>query len=375
MSNISIDEILPEVLEMESTIPETKPLREDIFTISGFPHYETVLSNWFGYFLNSENGHGFTGLFSETFRSIIQKKSDKFSLDWLNDQVNCIQEVQTKKGNFIDLVVFDERAEGGKGFEDALVIEHKVYADLYNDLPDYFQSIESSGEKLGVVLSAKELTIPDPNFIGITYKELFDELIIKLGKYALEANMIQLGYLRDFLNNIDRMSETKNQDALKFCFEHGSTIEKILSVREQAENDLVNSVRLSLEPSNYDFYRKNPSSFSIRSNTGSAVIYIQIGHLFSERKCDIQYWLQGESVQKWNRVPDHRELKDKFDPPFEIREKKEAKEWAEIFRGKWDLSHVENIHEIFDVELRNYLQNEIDPVHKFIMSQIEKYTS
>jgi len=343
----------------------------DIFTISGFPHYESVLSNWFNYFLNSDNNHSLTGLFSDSLKSLLILKGSSCSLDWLNDQVSCLPEVQTKKKNFVDLVVYDSKTSQLNQFENALVIEHKVYAELYNDLADYFESIEVIDEKQGVILSAKQLEIPNKNFINITYKELIVEITKNLGSYSLKVDMINFSYLRDFMNNIERMSDTKNREALEFCFKHGKTIDEIVNLKYRAEEDLVNSVRLSLEPTNYYLQRRNPTNFVLRSKSNVVVIYVGLTNLFSKRECGVQYWLQGSAVKKWNQVPNHSELKMNFSGSFEIKEKKEGNEWVELLTGTMDLSGVENIYETFDQELIKFLTEKIDPVTEFIMTRIE----
>lgn len=374
MNEFKLKELESLISKVKGKAPDlNKKHRNDIFSISGFPHYETVLSNWFCFFFESYNNHGLSGLFSDCFRQVLIKKGSNMSFDWLNDKVHVNQEVITNSGNFIDIVVFDSYDKENKEYENALIIEHKVEAQLYNDLIDYYTSIETEGEKQGLVLSAQSLDTKNDLYINITYNELIESVRNNLGKYVEKVDLIYLGYLKEFMNNLERMSEQKNIEALQFCFDYGETIEKISELKRSMEDELANWLRSSLEKSDFYFFRKNPTSYSLKSNTGGIVILLEFGKLFSEHKCDFSYWLQGEIVKEWNTVPDIIALKEKFGNEFEIRPKKEGKEWVEILRGNINFIDVPNLAESFDKELVDYLNNKIKPINEFIQLEISKY--
>lgn len=358
---------------IEGSIPVVKELRADIFSISGFPHYETVLSNWFSYFFESNNCHGLTGLFADSFKEILSNMGSNESLVWLTDKVHVIQEVSTKKSNFIDMVIYDEVCDGEQSFENALIIEHKVGADLYNDLEDYYNSINCEDEKQGVVLSAKPIAVKNKNYFNITYNELLSAIENNLGKYTVSVDLHFLGYLQDFINNLERMSESKNTDALKFCFDHGETIERISELKRSMEDEIANSLRSSLEETEFYFFRKNPTTYSLKSRTDGIVLLLEFGKLFSQHQCDFTYWIQGELVKKWNNVPDHSGLENRFGKEFQVRAKKQGKEWIELLRGKIDFSYVEELDKNFNAGLVDFLKEKVNPINEFVREEINTY--
>jgi hypothetical protein len=362
-----------EIANLENDIPELKKAyRDDFFSISGFPHWETVMSNWFALFMDSSKQHGFTGLFTDSLKAIILSKRPEAQLDWLNDQALVFQEQMTKKGNFIDLVVFDKDLEIGNSFSNALVIEHKVDAALYNDLQDYFESITVESSKLGLVLSAKSLRINNSNFLNITYNELIRQLKTKLGEYAINGDKFYLNYLFDFINNLDRMSEELDTSAIDFCFRHGETIQKIHDLKQRAENDLTLAIQKVLLGTGYDFYRKYPSSITMRAMEGQVSLIIRFDELFSKKVMELQYWLYKESVPKWNAVPDHSELREKLPNNFKVMEKKIGKEWIELFRTEISFELNDDSNDIAD-QLTQYLRDYINPASKIVWGIIQKH--
>lgn len=369
-----LESIHEEIRELEEHIPNLHtPLRADLFSISGHPHYETVLSNWFCYFLESDNKNSFSGLFSECFKELIIEQTSEASLDWLNDQIHCLQEFQTIKGNYIDLVVYNDKTDD-KAFEDALIIEHKVGADLYNDLKDYYNSVSVIGEKYGVVLSAKEIVALPKNYVNISYQRLLERIENKLGVYALSSELNNLAYLRDFINNIKRMSIINKTESLKFCFEHGNTIAKVAQIKLNAEVELADLLKSALEPTRFKFARRNAYSFSIRTNDDHISLVIELDKLFSEKTCNFQYWLYKEATAMWNNVPDHSSLKRAYGDQFDIRKKLKGKDWVELLRGTISFEDID-ADKSADKVLIDYLETVIYPLNDFVREEMKRYNS
>ncbi len=385
MGQVNLEILNQELLEIQKVIPKPlPPARPDLFTISGFPHFETVLSNWFAYFLESDNATGFSEILTESLKVLMVKKIPQRSFDWMDDQLHVFSEVMTNKGNFIDLLLYNTCEENEKIkdslFQQVIIIEHKVEALLYNDLNDYYASIKinEGGSKTGIVLSARpmEMKTHPSNFINIHYQELLTELFNRLGKAALNADLTQLSYFKDFLNNLDRMSTTKKSEALEFCFQHGQLIQKVTDVKQEAELALTNSLRSSLAETRFNFQRLHKYSIALRSNDNLFSLVIGIGNLFSKRELTVQFWLYKDAVTTWLRVPNHDALIENFGTVFsKISERKPgAKEWHELFRDTFYLEAADSGKVNFEASLNEYLNTKVNPFIDFVLNQMSQYT-
>ncbi len=138
-----------------------KPLPEvpeEVWTfldIAGFPHYENVISNIYAYYLDKDNSHGFDDLFLNALINAIKKKaSDSFEpkLKYLDDWNEwAVSREETVEGKRIDILLTETSGDR----ETFIIIENKVFAELYNPL-DIYWSVSKSRRKLGVVLSLFE---------------------------------------------------------------------------------------------------------------------------------------------------------------------------------------------------------------------------
>ncbi len=372
---MNIKELIPLMPRIERDLPETPPkLRQDVFSISGFPHWETVLSNWFAFFLDKEQKHGLTGLFAQAFRKAIIEAEGKANLDWLNDQVSVVQEQNTVSGKFIDLVVYDNSGEKERHFENALVIEHKVNAALYNHLEDYYKSIIVSKDrsKQGVVLSARKLVTNNTDFVNVTYELLVKYLQKEMGKHILNVDLQIAGYLKDFINNLNRMGETKDNEALAFCFEYGSTIQRLEQVRQDAEKEMVTDIQLALADSDYQYFRSYPGVVTVTTKDGEISIYLYLDNVFSNKIIRFHYWLGPDLAANWKLLTDVSELKEQFGRAFKLQELKEANSWAEILRGEIPLESIGADFSIGE-EVVKFLKEQLNPVNETVYSLIEKH--
>lgn len=360
------------LIDIAKLLPDKEvQLSDDFFSISGFPHFETVLSNWFAYFMESNNEHNLAELFSNSFREVLLSKNPELQLDWLNDLVHVEQEKLTNKRKFIDFVIYDEKLDEDSAYGCALIVEHKVQADLYNDLEDYYNSIQSEN-KTGVVLSAYSLNLANSKYINLTYNELIDALRRNLGLYVDITNLKSLAYLKDFINNLNRMSEDIESDALSFCFEHGETIKKVADIKKKAEEDLANVLRNAfVELEDFRFQKKHPYSISIRSHDDSISLVFSIDEIFSSNTSKMQYWLYGKVVEKWNKIEDHKFLKEKFKDKYQIMTKKEGKEWVEVLRCNISFCETQDT-KLFIEEFMSFITTEVREINEVVLKKLSE---
>jgi hypothetical protein len=343
---------------------------KDAFTISGYPHYENVISNWLAFFFDSTAEHGFKTLFGEAIKNVITSKDVNAEVDWLMYQSQTVREVQTKKGNFLDLVIYSNGDTGSNSYENCLLIEHKVYASLYNDLEDYYDSISAEEGKYAVLLSAKERNDKHSSFLNISYAELIREIKNLLGKYQLSAEHRYILYLTDLLANMDNLSSNTSNEDIDFCFNYGQELKDLASLKYITEGKLLEQVKISLSDSDFIYNKRYPYSFSIGTENNNISLVFSLDELFSKRESKFQFWLKDDLVQKWNQVNDIPEIIEFCNQKgFEACLKKEGKTWAEVCRGTFSLELKTSLN--FGEQLKLFLEGDL----KELVLLINKLTS
>jgi hypothetical protein len=222
---------------------QSTPAETTFFDIAGFPHYERVISNFYAYYLNPEAAHGLGDLFLSSLHALILEKQPGKLI--LADTINCYieQEVLTSNGKLIDLVVH-EPTNDGKKTKNAIIIENKVYAHVYNDLTEYYNHIKAK-KKIGVVLSLKPITSLPRTYICITHQELINRVEDNLADYDTQADQRQRMILNDFMTNLKNMKASKaTQEQYTFFFKHTERIKEIVGLYESIRNDLFHKVEL-----------------------------------------------------------------------------------------------------------------------------------
>ena len=120
--------------------PDTpqKP-NSNIFEISSFPHWETVSSNVWAYFLNPDEKHNFKDLFLKSILELIQSKSSSNDTGALSNLRvdSVIRERQTINVSESDKKRIDIEVLGNFG---VLVIENKIDADDSNNPMEAYET-------------------------------------------------------------------------------------------------------------------------------------------------------------------------------------------------------------------------------------------
>ncbi len=124
--------ILSEWLRRLNGIPAKKGRKETLLDIAGIEHLENHWSYIYMYFFNPRASHGLSRLFIDSMQDLISKKGKKKPLAMKSFSVLREDAVPDEKGNKkrIDLLLQND--------EEAIIIENKVYAKLYNRLDLYW---------------------------------------------------------------------------------------------------------------------------------------------------------------------------------------------------------------------------------------------
>lgn len=209
----------------ESNIQE----RETYFDICGYPHYENVVSNVLAFFFDPAKPHGLRNICIEALLNISNPEIERIDELW-----EIEREVRTDKGTFIDILLKNE--------EYVILIENKVYADLYNDLEGYLSYVNKQFQEQQIVPIVLCLHTPAFNHVSgfhvITYEQYFAKLRFYLANKIETADFRYMQILTDLMVNMKKLKEgTKMDDKfIEFVSKHDEElielVKKIKSYRD-----------------------------------------------------------------------------------------------------------------------------------------------
>lgn len=208
-------------------IPKKLARKETFLDIAGIEHLENHWSFIYLYFFNPKASHGLSRLFADSLLTLIAKKSPQkpmLSLEFFSVQREV--PVSDEKGNMkrIDLLLKNEA--------EAVIIENKVYASLYNRLDLYWGKPDVPEEnKRGVVLSLWSTPPTHTGFVNITHEELAKAIESNLPDYFTSVQPKALIFLQDFIQNIYNVTHSMNKEELYFYFENREKINRLTEIR------------------------------------------------------------------------------------------------------------------------------------------------
>lgn len=213
-----------------------------IFDIAGFPHYETVISNFYGFYFNPNAEHQFNDLFISALVELLKQKTKQ--KEFITNVANCFitREFYTDNGKYIDIVI-SEASENEDIVDNAIIIENKINASVYNDLQEYYNSVKVINNKIGVVLSLRtEKSLPN-NFISITHNELLRQVELSSGSYFLNVPIKEVVILKEFIQNIKSMTQTKDlNEYYDFFFKHKEKVMEASDLFATIKSDIFKQV-------------------------------------------------------------------------------------------------------------------------------------
>lgn len=217
-------------------IPPKRLRQRTLLDIVGINHRENSWSDIYAYFFNPKEKHKLGRLFIDSFNTLIEQKYGLKPLKLESFTISREKANDNKKR--IDLLIKNE--------EEALIIENKVYAGVYNDLSSYWESVKVPEiNKRGVLLSL--VPIKNTNkFVNITHKEFANEIIKNIPTYFQSADSKSLLLLQEFVQNIYNETYAMNEEELKFYYQDESNRIKINRLSEIRSN-VINHIRNSIE--------------------------------------------------------------------------------------------------------------------------------
>ena len=218
---------LSDWLSRQNDIPKKRIHKETLLDITGIDHLENHWSDIYAYFMNPNASHGFRRLFIDSLLNIISSKTLQSSLRMNTFSVHREETIKDKNGNKkrIDILIVND--------EEAIIIENKVYAPLYNRLDLYWKKPNvPEDNKRGIVLSLWPTSIDNSHFINITHEDYAHEIERNLPKHFIDANPKAFILLQDFIQNIYNVTHAMNEDELVFYFKNREKINRLAEIRK-----------------------------------------------------------------------------------------------------------------------------------------------
>lgn len=218
------------------TIPVTKN-KIGFLEIIRKQHYENINSNLYAHFLSCGIAE-VRSLFFDTLLSLIVEKTGKH-LSFINDKVST--EIATKNNGRIDILIEDFH------YQNAIIIENKIYHHLNNDLLDYWDHYKADElKKVGVLLTLYSHEIPENvkgKFINITHIEWINKVRENFIPKSFANNYVT--YIKDFINTIESLTRTNTMnESAKFYFKNASQVIKASDTLKEAHLFLNNQFQL-----------------------------------------------------------------------------------------------------------------------------------
>ncbi len=224
---------------LEMNFPKPTKKKKTFLEIGRVPHYENVISNFYGFYLDDTEEHNFKRLFLKSLLEIIHVKTSKV-IEF--DDYSVYTEVSTNKGGRIDILI--EETDETK----AIIIENKIYHELNNNLEDYWTSTNAiSKNKVGVLLTLKKTKPNHTEFLNITHSQLIEQVQKNIGSYLESCDDRHLFFIKDLFINIQSLTTNKNEmkNTLKFYFENREKINELSNMQEIARKHFLNQIKVT----------------------------------------------------------------------------------------------------------------------------------
>ena len=327
-----------------------------VFDISGYPHYENVISNWYAFFLETSNQHGLGDLFYKSLREMIGG-------EYIDDS-DCFveREYQTVNGGRIDLIVYEGKSDYGEEYLNPIIIENKIYASPYNDFADYNDSIQAQGgesnKKCVVLCLAKTNSDLDGDFVEYTHQEYMNRVKDNLPGFIMNLNAKYLCLLQDFIANIEFLTNgTDVEERHKFYLENAEKIEELIKIRHETWKIIIkNSYRYVSEIDNkklvWQRSKASEGRFTMRID-GLEGAQIFIGLM--GRRYDIWLWLNDSLSKVWGAEFERNKnlVGSILDPDGRLISNLKSNGWVIEIQYPINSSDVDKLHEVIIDHIEN----------------------
>lgn len=310
-----------------------------VFDVSGYPHYENVISNLLAFFFDPTEEHRLIDLFLKSlFECYADMTGNRIQLGEFEE---IEREYSTEDRKRIDILIKLSNA--------IVCIENKIYARDYNPFDEYIKEInkiKDNREVIAIILSLNKIEdkkSEDIIFFDITYKDFIDKVKKNKSSYIINANEKWVMILDELLTNIENLGARMDKEWQKFIKNHNETM---LNFFEKYRIDIDSKIKLinriyetlfdKLNNSSYANIKKGLYNTKNRASfRGHFSIYIDIEKddetLVLEPSVfrdDLAYL----SLAIWNRErqkTDWSKIKELFEPKYKDMKQTVYVDWGE----------------------------------------------
>lgn len=239
-----------------------KLINDNYFDILGYSHYENMNSNILAYYLSSENGHNCHTYFLEALCELL--KIENIDLEYCRTS----REYWTQKGGRLDILIETNNC--------AIGIENKIFSRLYNNLNDYYKTVESKNKQSSslCVLSLKKENNTS-GYKNITHIDLWNKVFEKIPFEELRENK-HIIFIQEVKQNIDNLSNGKqkmNNQEKAFILQYENEIQQIFTLKSNYEKELQQEIiNLQQDIEEKGIYQKQIKMNIVRLNNDNSYI-------------------------------------------------------------------------------------------------------
>jgi hypothetical protein len=227
---------MTDISKLSNFLAELKPVEEikpTIFNHGKFEYSENIISNYYRYFLESKESHGFEKLFLNALLEVLQKKlsTSKFELLHFDSYTVC-REFPTKNGGRIDLVI---ESKGRDNINRAIVIENKIYHAHQNDFDDY-KEIDFD-EVIPILLTLDKCAIIPEGYVNIRHNEWVESIEKELKKLTIKNESESHFLLNQFCTNIKNITmETTDSKYVEFFLKNAESFKSARDIFDKVDD-------------------------------------------------------------------------------------------------------------------------------------------
>ncbi|UTA66516.1 PD-(D/E)XK nuclease family protein [Emticicia sp. 21SJ11W-3] len=329
----------------------------NILELAKVNNKELPVSNLYAYFFTPSESHGLGGLF---LKSLLELRNFGVSFhDYKKVRVH--REIKTDDGKYIDLIIKDD--------ENRIVIENKLYADIYNKL-DSYESHNRLNCNECIILSVVNLPEKVGNFYTITHQNLFESVERNFKSENISLTERQKVNFESFIEILKSHYQIVENlaEKIEFISMNSDKITKLVQLLNEVHTSYINKVKIvakELFKGHVKFTVQKGNSITFKVNDLSLYGYI----FFSDNdisKLVLNIWIADNKswVEEWHKDGHGRfsGVLSKYSTLLVPDTKGDSAIWASMVFKMYDLN-IENF-EKFEEEFRVSVQNEWVPFLK-----------